>query len=152
MYRVVVMDSQKARNSRYIEKIGFYNPLTDPAEIKIDKEKAIDWLKKGAIPTDTVFNLFQKSGVALEYHLDKNKADEKTRQIEIQKWELAKKELEDKKRKEIEEQLKKQAEEEAAAEEPVVAPVEEVAEEEAPAEETTEEAAEETSEEEKTEE
>ena len=150
MYRVVVMDSRKMRNSEYIEKIGFYNPLTDPAEIKIDKEKTIEWLKKGAVPTDTVFNLLQKSGVALEYHLEKNKADDKTRQIELQKWELAKKELEDKKRKELEEQLKKQAEEEAAAEEPVVAPAEEVAEEEteAPAEEATEE----TSEEEKTEE
>lgn len=119
MYRVVVMDSHKSRNSKYIEKIGFYNPLTDPAEIKIDKERALDWLKKGAIPTDTVFNLFQKSGVALEYHLEKNNADEKTRQVELQKWELAKKETEDKQRKSAEEKLKKQAEEETV-DEPVV--------------------------------
>lgn len=119
MYRVVVMDSRKARNSAYIEKIGIYNPLTDPAEIKIDKDKALDWLKKGAVPTDTVFNLFQKTGVALEYHLEKNKADEKTRQIEIQKWEMAKKESDDKKRKEVEEKFKKLDEEETV-EEPVV--------------------------------
>ncbi len=119
IYRVVVMDSKKPRNGEYIEKIGFYNPLTDPAEITIDKEKALSWLKKGAIPTDTVQNLFQKTGVALEYHLQKNKADEKTRQVEIQKWELAKKVTEEKIRLESEIKLKKQAEEETV-DEPVL--------------------------------
>ncbi|MBN2280647.1 MAG: 30S ribosomal protein S16 [Candidatus Marinimicrobia bacterium] len=121
MYRVVVMDSRRGRNSAYIEKIGFYNPLTNPADILINKEKAIDWLKKGAIPTDTVAKLFQHSGVALEYHLEKNKADEKTRQVEIQKWEMARKIAIDQKRQAEEEKLKKQAEEETANE-PVVEP------------------------------
>jgi small subunit ribosomal protein S16 len=152
MYRVVVMDSRKARNSRYIEKIGFYNPLTEPAEINIDKEKAMEWLNKGAVPTDTVFNLFQKTGIALEYHLQKNKADDKTRQIELQKWELAKKEVEDKKRKEAEEKLKKLAEEETV-DEPVVEPeADEVVEETEKTEEATEKTPEEPKEEEKKEE
>ena len=120
MYRVVVMDSRKARNSSYIEKIGLYNPLTNPAEITINKEKAIEWLKKGAIPTGTVANLFKETGVALEYHLERNNADEKTRQVEIQKWEMAKQMSAEQRRLAEEERLKKAAEE--TANEPVVEP------------------------------
>ena len=121
MYRVVVMDGRKARNSSYIEKIGLYNPLTQPAQISIDKEKALEWLKKGAQPTETVQNIFRETGIALEYHLDRHHADEKTRQVEMQKWELKKKEVEEQNRKEMEEKLKSQAEEETE-DEPVLAP------------------------------
>lgn len=142
MYRVVVVDSRKQRNGAYIEKIGFYNPLTNPAEITIDKAKAIDWMKKGAIPTDTVAKIFQTTGVALEYHLDKNKADEKTRQVELQKWEMAKQVSADQRRQAEEEKLKKQAEEETV-EEPVV----EAEADEPTSEESSEEAAEEKTEE-----
>jgi small subunit ribosomal protein S16 len=61
-YRVVVADSRFPRDGRFIEEIGTYNPLTDPAEIKIDNEKAIKWIKNGAQPTDTVKALLKKSG------------------------------------------------------------------------------------------
>ena len=62
-YRVVVADSRYPRDGRFIEEIGFYNPQTNPAEVKIDAEKATEWLKKGAQPTDTVKSLLKKSGI-----------------------------------------------------------------------------------------
>ncbi|HCU08715.1 MAG: 30S ribosomal protein S16 [Eubacteriales bacterium] len=62
-YRVVVADSRSPRDGRFIEEIGYYNPLTDPADIKIDPEKAKKWLSTGAAPTDTVRALFKKSGI-----------------------------------------------------------------------------------------
>ncbi len=62
-YRVVVADSRYPRDGRFIEEIGYYNPMKDPAEIKIDAEKAEQWLKNGAQPTDTVKVILKKSGV-----------------------------------------------------------------------------------------
>ena len=62
-YRVVVADSRFPRDGRFIEEIGYYNPLTNPAEIKIDAEKAKKWLDNGAQPTDTVKSLLKKSGI-----------------------------------------------------------------------------------------
>jgi small subunit ribosomal protein S16 len=61
-YRVVVADSRYPRDGRFIEVIGTYNPMTEPAEIKIDNEKAQTWLKNGAQPTETVKALLKKSG------------------------------------------------------------------------------------------
>ncbi len=62
-YRVVVADSRYPRNGRFIEEIGYYNPLTNPAEFKVDAEKANEWIAKGAQPTETVKALLVKSGV-----------------------------------------------------------------------------------------
>lgn len=62
-YRLVVADSRSPRDGRFIEEIGYYNPLTDPADIKIDAEKASKWLKTGAQPSDTVKRLFIKVGI-----------------------------------------------------------------------------------------
>ena len=62
-YRVVVADSRFPRDGRFIEEIGTYNPLSDPAEIKIDSERAQQWIKNGAQPTDTVRALLKKTGV-----------------------------------------------------------------------------------------
>ncbi len=62
-YRVVVADSRRARDGKFIEELGYYNPLTEPATIKIDDEKAKDWIAKGAQPTDTVRALLKKSGI-----------------------------------------------------------------------------------------
>lgn len=62
-YRVVVADSRYPRDGRFIEEIGYYNPTTNPAEIKIDADKANDWIKKGAQPTETVKALLKKSGI-----------------------------------------------------------------------------------------
>ena len=58
-YRIVAADSRSPRDGRFIEIIGTYNPLTSPAEIKIDEEKALKWLKEGAKPSDTVRDLFK---------------------------------------------------------------------------------------------
>jgi len=62
-YRVVVADSRYPRGGRFIEEIGTYNPLTDPATINIDAEKAKKWLADGAQPTDTTRALLKKSGI-----------------------------------------------------------------------------------------
>ena len=62
-YRVVVADSRYPRDGRFIEEIGTYNPLVDPAQVNIDSEKATAWLKNGAQPTDTVKSLLKKVGV-----------------------------------------------------------------------------------------
>ncbi len=61
-YRVVVADERARRDGRFIEEIGIYNPMMNPAEIRIDNEKAVAWIKKGAQPTDTVRVLLKKSG------------------------------------------------------------------------------------------
>ena len=62
-YRVVVADARVARDGKYIEQLGTYNPLTTPAEVKINKDLATKWLKNGAEPTETAKTLLQKVGV-----------------------------------------------------------------------------------------
>ena len=62
-YRVVVADGRYPRDGRFIEEIGYYNPMTDPVEVKIDAEKAKKWLGNGAQPTETVKSLLKKSGI-----------------------------------------------------------------------------------------
>ena len=67
-YRVVVADSRSPRDGKFIALVGTYNPLTTPAEIKINEEVALDWLSKGAIPTDTVKNILSKAGIMEKFH------------------------------------------------------------------------------------
>ena len=62
-YRVVVADSRSPRDGRFIEETGYYNPITEPAEIKIDEEKATKWINNGAQPTDVVKRLFNTVGL-----------------------------------------------------------------------------------------
>ncbi len=62
-YRIVVADSRYPRDGRFIEEIGTYNPMTDPASVSIDAEAAKKWIANGAQPTDTVRNLLKKNGV-----------------------------------------------------------------------------------------
>ncbi len=62
-YRIVVADSRSPRDGRFIEQIGYYNPMTDPAEIKVDAEKAQKWLETGAQPTETVKNILKKAEI-----------------------------------------------------------------------------------------
>jgi small subunit ribosomal protein S16 len=62
-YRIVVADSRFPRNGRFIEEIGYYNPLEEPSVVKVDAEKAKAWIANGAQPTDTVKVLFKKHGV-----------------------------------------------------------------------------------------
>ena len=61
-YRIVVADSRYPRDGRFIEEIGIYNPVTDPAELKVDVDRAQAWIKTGAQPTDTVRDLLKKAG------------------------------------------------------------------------------------------
>ena len=62
-YRVVVADSRYPRDGRFIDEIGYYNPLTDPATVNIDSDKAKKWISNGAQPTDTVKALLKKNGI-----------------------------------------------------------------------------------------
>lgn len=61
-YRIVVADARYPRDGRFIEEIGTYNPLTNPATIQLDVERAKDWMRKGAQPTDTVRDLLKHAG------------------------------------------------------------------------------------------
>lgn len=70
-YRIVVADSRSPRDGKFIELIGTYNPLVTPAEIKVNEELALDWLSKGAIPTDTVKNILSKAGIMEKFHNSK---------------------------------------------------------------------------------
>ena len=67
MYRIVATDSRRPRDGKYNELIGTYNPNTNPADVKIDKEIALKWLNTGAIPTDTARNLLSKAGIMKEF-------------------------------------------------------------------------------------
>ncbi|MEH7177204.1 30S ribosomal protein S16 [Neobacillus vireti] len=67
-YRIVAADSRSPRDGRYIEVIGTYNPVTQPAAIQIDEELALKWLQDGAKPSDTVRNLFSNQGIMEKFH------------------------------------------------------------------------------------
>jgi small subunit ribosomal protein S16 len=67
-YRVVVTDSRSPRDGRFIEEIGTYNPVVQPAAVTLDEEKALKWLQTGAQPSDTVRSLFSKSGLMTKFH------------------------------------------------------------------------------------
>lgn len=72
-YRIVAADSRTKRDGITIEDIGYYNPVTEPAEVKIDEEKALAWLSKGAQPTDTVRDILSKYGIMKKFHESKMK-------------------------------------------------------------------------------
>jgi small subunit ribosomal protein S16 len=66
-YRVIVADSRSPRDGRFIEEIGTYDPVKKDAPVKVDEGKALDWLKKGAVPTDTVRSLLSKAGIMKQH-------------------------------------------------------------------------------------
>lgn len=70
-YRIVAADSKSPRDGRFIETVGTYNPITEPAEVKVDEELALKWLATGAEPTDTVRDLFRKQGIMEKFHNSK---------------------------------------------------------------------------------
>ena len=84
-YRIVAADSRTKRDGKFLENIGTYNPIKVPAEIKVDEEKALYWLSKGAIPTDTVRSILSKNGIMKKF------ADSKVKKATPKK-ETAKKE------------------------------------------------------------
>lgn len=71
-YRLVVADSRSPRDGRFIEEIGYYNPISEPEVININEEKALKWLGNGAQPSDTVKSLFKKAGVWQKFAEMKN--------------------------------------------------------------------------------
>ena len=66
-YRIVVADSRSPRDGRFIEELGIYEPTYNPGVVRINEEKALSWLEKGAQPTDTVRNLFQAQGIMKKF-------------------------------------------------------------------------------------
>jgi len=72
-YRIVAADSRFPRDGRFIENLGYYNPTTKPAEIKIDAELALKWLRTGAQPSDTVRNLLSQAGIMKTFHDERSK-------------------------------------------------------------------------------
>jgi len=72
-YRIVVADSRSPRDGRFIESIGYYDSTKDPYILKIDADKAINWLAKGAQPTDTVRSFLRQSGILPRWHEEKQR-------------------------------------------------------------------------------
>jgi small subunit ribosomal protein S16 len=89
-YHIVVADSRSPRDGKFIEKIGTYNPLTNPAQINIKFDRALYWYSVGAQPTDTARSLLSKTGVMMKYHLmrgvQKGAMTEEQAEIKFQNW------------------------------------------------------------------
>ena len=77
-YRIVVADSRFPRDGRFIEEIGYYNPIEEKAIVKVDKDLALKWLNNGATPTDTVRDILSKEGILKEFHESKMSKKSKT--------------------------------------------------------------------------
>ncbi len=67
-YRIIVADSRSPRDGKFIEALGTYNPLTNPASINVKEEETLSWLSKGAEPTDTVRSILRKVGIMEKFH------------------------------------------------------------------------------------
>lgn len=89
-YHIVVADSRSPRNGKFIEKLGTYNPLTNPAQINIKFDRALYWYSVGAQPTDTARSLLSKTGVMMKYHLmrgvQKGAMTEEQAEVKFQNW------------------------------------------------------------------
>ncbi len=73
VYRIVAADSRSPRDGRFIEIVGTYNPISEPAEIKLNEELVMKWLRNGAQPTETVRNLLKKEGIIEKFHNERLK-------------------------------------------------------------------------------
>ncbi|MBO8160084.1 MAG: 30S ribosomal protein S16 [Thermosipho sp. (in: Bacteria)] len=78
-YRIVVVDQKKRRDGAYIESLGYYNPIKDPYILNVDVDKAVEWILKGAQPSDTVRNLLSKAGVFKKVDEIKNRKKEENK-------------------------------------------------------------------------
>ncbi len=85
-YRIVAIDSRKARDGRFIESLGTYNPLVSPVEVDVKEERVLYWLGQGAIPSDTVKSFFRRKGILHKWHLIRNGADDAAIEEGMQKW------------------------------------------------------------------
>lgn len=86
-YRIVAIDSRVARDGKYLENLGTYNPRTEPAAVMINNDRAFYWLSQGAKPSDTVHNLLRQKGIMLRWHMQKLGLDEAKIGEEMKKWE-----------------------------------------------------------------
>jgi small subunit ribosomal protein S16 len=86
VYRIVAADSRYKRDGRFLEKLGQYNPSTDPATVTVKESRVMYWLGVGATPTDTVKNLLSRQGIMLKWTLKKKGKDEATIAAEFEKW------------------------------------------------------------------
>lgn len=114
-YRIVAADSRAPRDGKYLEKIGTYDPLSEPPEIHIDKELALKWLQQGAKPSVTVRNFLSDFGIMFEYDLRKRGLSTDEIETEYKKWEVM--QLERKKKEEALAAMKKREEEKTAEKE-----------------------------------
>ena len=87
-YRIVAADARAPRDGRFIEEIGYYNPIADPAVIEVKEERALYWLQQGAIPTDTVKSWLRKKGIILKFDLLKKGLPPEKIEEELKKWEV----------------------------------------------------------------
>ena len=87
-YRIVAIDSRAARDGKYIENLGTYDPRQEPAKVQLVEARALYWLDQGAQPSDTVYGLLQRKGVLLRRHLKGLGAEDAKVQEEMQKWEM----------------------------------------------------------------
>ena len=86
IYKIVVADARSPRDGKFIEAVGFYNPLVNPHLTQLNEEKINLWLNRGAIPTLTVKSILSQNGVLLKRHLEKKKYSEERIQVEIANW------------------------------------------------------------------
>lgn len=86
VYRIVAADSRYKRDGRFLEKLGQYNPSTDPVTVTVKESRVMYWLGVGATPTDTVKNLLSRQGIMLKWTLKKKGKDEATIAAEYEKW------------------------------------------------------------------
>ncbi len=88
-YQVVAADSRSPRDGRFIETVGTYNPLRNPAEIKFNEEKALKWLKRGALPSDTVRSLLRKTGLWYKWYLLKKGTEDSAVAQKLGEWQAS---------------------------------------------------------------
>ena len=89
-YRVVVIDKERARNSRSVEVVGFYNPVAKPAQVQLNRERIEHWIKAGAQPSDTVRSLLSHEGIMLRLHLTRKGKSLEDINMELVAWRKAK--------------------------------------------------------------
>lgn len=113
-YRIVAAHSTRKRDGDFIEKLGTYNSLTKPASVELNEAKIIQWLKKGAQPTETVKSILRKQGIMHKFRLMMRNLPEEKIQTEMDNWKMRqdakKKELEEKQRVKKTKAVKKKAE------------------------------------------
>ncbi len=130
MYQIVAADSRTARNGRFLEVVGRYEPQREPLVIETKETRVFHWLKNGARPTDTVRSLFQRNGLWLKWDLTRRGKDDTTIAAAMEKWQLAQADrvLRDAERKARRAAARRKAAKSATKEgEPVPAPATEVA-------------------------